>query len=192
MASSYAVWTWRGFDVTTAEYLQTEETVLPRELAHGVLRVADAPRVPHQRVVVDLLLALAPHVRKHRLGEVIVAPVDVILDYGASLVVQPDLVIVSPERASRVSDRIYGAPDAVIDVLSPHPRLGRLHEHVGWYAKAGVRECWLVSLVERRVVILELSPKGIQRRQMHAAGETVASTVVPALRVPQDLFSTYR
>ena len=47
-------------DMTTAEYLATEETVLPRELAYGVLRVADSPGGPHQRIVGRLHLAMAP------------------------------------------------------------------------------------------------------------------------------------
>jgi len=43
---------------TIEEYLNTPETVLPRELAFGVMRVADAPVVSHQRVVRDLTIAL--------------------------------------------------------------------------------------------------------------------------------------
>ena len=49
--------------MTVEEYLNAPETVLPQELAFGVLRVADAPRASHQRVVLELLLALAPFVR---------------------------------------------------------------------------------------------------------------------------------
>ena len=85
--------------MTAMEYLQTPETVLPRELAFGVLRVADAPRASHQRVVLELLLVLAPFVREGHLGEVLPAPLDVILDFDAALIVQPDLVFVVSERA---------------------------------------------------------------------------------------------
>ncbi|HYT75395.1 MAG TPA: hypothetical protein VEL79_11640, partial [Vicinamibacterales bacterium] len=60
--------------MTTIEYLQTPETVLPRELAFGVLRVADSPVVRHQRVVRDLTIALTAFARAHRLGEVLPAP----------------------------------------------------------------------------------------------------------------------
>src|SRR5687767_2475511 len=60
----------RKTGMTTVEYLQTPETVLPRELAFGVLRVADAPTLFHQRVVRDVTVALHAFVREYRLGEV--------------------------------------------------------------------------------------------------------------------------
>ncbi len=112
--------------MTTIEYLQTPETVLPRELAFGVLRVADSPVVRHQRVVRDLTIALTAFARAHRLGEVLPAPMDVILDHDANLVVQPDLLFVSAERSEIVADRIYGAPDLVVEVLSPQLAGGRV------------------------------------------------------------------
>ena len=177
--------------MTTAEYLQTPETVLPRELAYGELRVADAPAVPHQRLVGRLYLALAPLVRERGLGEVLLAPTDVVLDYDAALVVQPDLTFVSNERANRVTTRVEGAPDLVIEVLSPHPRIGRLEERVGWFARAGVRECWLVSLPERRVAVLTIDSGVVRERRMYAAGETIVSQVFPGFVVPPDLFGGY-
>ena len=137
--------------MTTAEYLATPESVLPRELAFGVLRVADSPIVPHQRVVRDLTIALTAFTRAHRLGEVLPAPMDVILDRDANLVVQPDILFVSAERAEIVSNRIYGAPDLVVEVLSPYPRIGRVHEKIEWFARYGVRECWLVELPRLRL-----------------------------------------
>ena len=78
-------------EMTTAEYFATPETVLPAELAYGVMRVADAPAVRHQRMVGELFKALDAHVERHGLGEVLLAPTDVILDYDSALVVQPDL-----------------------------------------------------------------------------------------------------
>lgn len=177
--------------MTTAEYLQTPETVLPRELAYGELRVAEAPAVPHQRVVGRLYLALEPFVQERRLGEVLLAPTDVVLDYDAALVVQPDLTFVSNERAGRVTRRVDGAPDLAIEVLSPHPRIGRLEERVGWFARAGVRECWLVSLPEKRVAVLTMDGGVVRDRRVHAAGEAVGSQVIPGFVLPGDLFEPY-
>ena len=121
--------------MTTEEYLRTPETVLPRELALGTLRVADAPTISHQRVVGELFIGLSEHVRERKLGDVLIAPIDVVLDADADLVVQPDLLFVSNERRDRIGDRVFGAPDLVIEVLSPYPRIGYLEEKVGWYAK---------------------------------------------------------
>ena len=57
--------------MTTAEYLATPETVLPRKLAYGVMRVAEAPRTRHQRAVFRIARALAAHVEREGLGEVL-------------------------------------------------------------------------------------------------------------------------
>lgn len=167
--------------MTTAEYLQTPETLLPRELAYGVLRVADAPIPAHQRVVRDLLIAIDAFVRPRRLGEVLPAPVDVILDFDRALVVQPDLLFVSAERRAIVSDRVYGAPDLVAEVLSPHPRIGRLDERLGWFARYGVRECWLLDLATRDVTVLELAQTGAARRTLFVGAEAIRSGVLPGL-----------
>jgi Uma2 family endonuclease len=167
--------------MTTAEYLKTDETVLPRELAYGELRVADSPSVSHQRVVLQLALMLAPYVREKQLGEVLVAPMDVILDVEGALVVQPDLLFVSRERRNIVSDRVYGAPDLVIEVLSPYPRIGRVEEKVTWFARSGVRECWLVNTVEKAVVVLTLSPEGVRRGTMHSGADQIQTDVVEGL-----------
>lgn len=165
--------------MTTAEYLQTPETVLPRELAFGVLRVADSPVVPHQRLVRDLTIALTLSASQQRLGEVIPAPMDVILDYDAALVVQPDILFVARERGEIVRDRVFGAPDLVVEVLSPHPRIGRLEERVGWFAKYGVRECWLVDMGTEQVAVLTLGRSGVDRRELAPIRDVIPSAILP-------------
>jgi Uma2 family endonuclease len=43
-----------------------------------------------------------------------------------------------------VTDRVWGPPDLVLEVLSPRPRIGTLQERIDWFSRYGVRECWLV------------------------------------------------
>jgi len=165
------------------------ETVLPRQLAYGVLHVADSPVASHQRVVRDLVLALTPFARDRQLGEVLPAPMDVILDVDAALVVQPDLLFVSRERQGIITDRVYGAPDLVIEVLSPQPRVGKLEERVGWFARYGVRECWLVDLPKRQICVLTFEKQGVAARTLVAGAQPIPSTVLPGLSLtPADVF----
>ena len=140
--------------MTLLEYYNTPETVLPRELVDGVMAVRDAPFVSHQRVVLKLAMELQAYTARTG-GEVIIAPVDVVLDERRPLVLQPDLLFLTAERQSLALDRVYGAPDVAIEVLSPRPRIGEIDQKIGWYAEYGVREIWLINQVSRAAQVLE-------------------------------------
>ena len=123
--------------LTLEAYLAGEETMLPQELTYGVLREPPAPGFHHQIIVGRLHERLDRHVRRYKTGRVVLSPIDVILDARRALVVQPDLVFVSAARAGICSDRIRGAPDLTIEVLS---KMNRRHDSdvkVTWYR--GVR-----------------------------------------------------
>ncbi len=140
--------------LTTDEYLRTPETLQPTELIYGALRVAEAPTVRHQQALCAFLLALAPHVRERRLGSVLLSPLDVIFDWDRGLILQPDLVFISHARWRIRREKVIGAPDMVLEVLSPHPRIGKLQERIDWFAEYGVREIWLLHQLEERLEIL--------------------------------------
>lgn len=165
--------------MTTAEYLETPESVYPTELAFGVLRVADSPTPIHQRAVKALLKALDAHVEVNDLGEVWLSPLDVILDHDEALIVQPDLFFVSRERDLLVGGRIHGAPDLTIEVLSPSLRVGRMAEHIAWFARYGVRECWFVHQVERWVDVLTFDDGNVASRTRFTRVERIRSRVLP-------------
>jgi Uma2 family endonuclease len=177
--------------MTTAEYLATPETVKPQELAYGVLRAADSPLPIHQQAVADLFRALDAHVRGGGLGRVWLAPLDVILDHDAALVVQPDLFFIANDRAEIVTDRVRGAPDLVVEVLSPHPRVGVLTERLEWFAHYGVRECWLFHQFERRLEILHFDDGRVTDRQTFQANDSVRSTVLPNFHESLDAMLTW-
>jgi len=170
----------RKTTMTLLEYLDAPETLAPRELAFGTLRVADSPRAPHQRLVGNLFLRLAPYVRDRRLGEMWIAPFDVVLDAEQALVVQPDLLFISAERAGIVTDHVYGAPDLVIEVLSPYPRIGRIEEKLEWYGRYRVRECWLVHQSRREIDVITWTA-GVPAPRTVRPGDPIASSVLPDL-----------
>jgi Uma2 family endonuclease len=165
--------------MTTAEYLATPETVRPQELAFGVWRVADSPTPRHQQAVLSLVLSVHEYLEVNRVGTVWLAPLDVILDDEQALVVQPDLFVISNERAHILTDRVRGAPDLVVEVLSPHPRVGDINERVLWFAQYGVRECWLVHQIDRWIDVLTFEDGRTTMRRRFAAHERIESNVLP-------------
>ena len=126
-------------------------------------------------------MALDAHTRRHAEGEVFVAPIDVVLDRQRALVVQPDILVVSPDRADIIHERIYGAPDLAIEVLSPHPRIGRVDERVQWFAEYGVREVWLYHQPEQRLVVLACADGEVVARTTFTERDQVRSAVLPSL-----------
>jgi Uma2 family endonuclease len=165
--------------MTLAEYFDTPETLLPQELIYGVVRVADAPFVPHQRMVLRLATALQEHVDDTNAGEIFVAPIDCIFDRDRALVLQPDIVFVSHSRRDIVLDRIYGAPDLAIEILSPHPRIGQLDERVRWFAQYGVAEVWLYHQTENRLHLLTCADGEVVSRRTFADDTPIESKVLP-------------
>lgn len=125
-----------------ADYLALPDE--PRcELVYGRLLVMTAPTLRHQRVVgrvFQLLLDFADRAG----GQTFVAPVDVALaDHS---IVQPDILYVGPARTSILSvPRVEGAPDLVVEVLSPGTARRDLGEKLRLYGETGVLEYWIVD-----------------------------------------------
>ena len=164
--------------MTVAEYQRTPETVNPQELIFGQVEVHDAPTVSHQRVVLALALALHEHARAHG-GEVLIAPTDVVLDERRALVLQPDLLYLSPHSTAVVVDRVIGPPNLVVEVLSPYPRIGRLDEKVRWYSSYGVEEIWLYHQIARHIDVLYCGGGGVLRSARFSTATPIQSAVLP-------------
>jgi len=160
-------------------FTNTPETVRPAELAFGVLRVAESPTPRHQSAVAELFRALDAHVRAGARGKVWLAPLDVVLNEPRALIVQPDVFFISNEREWIVKDRVRGAPDLVVEVLSPNLRIGRVEEHIEWFAEYGVRECWLVHQDHRSVTVIRFDGRCVAERRIYDRRARIESSVLP-------------
>ena len=180
-----------GPPLTTDEYFVTPETVLPQELVWGIVRDAPAPTPGHQWAVGRFFIALTDHVERHHSGRVWMSPIDVVLDRDRHLIVQPDVIFVAEPRAGIVTDRVWGPPDLVLEVLSPRPRIGTLNERIAWFAQYGVRECWLVHQDARTVEVLQLSSGMVADRRVFLTQEQIRSGVLPEFNaVPGAIFGS--
>lgn len=143
--------------MTTSDYLGGEETTRPRELAYGVLREPPAPFFSHQQLVFRVARLLEDHAEPRGLGRVGLAPIDVVLDADRALVVQPDVLFVAAARLSIIRNQVWGAPDLVVEVLSPGTESRDRVEKLGWYRQYGIREYWIVDLAGERVTVIDFS-----------------------------------
>ena len=119
------------------------------QVIRGELIVSPSPKRNHQWCIQKLLSILDGHVTRQKLGEVFVAPFDVVLDAHLpepENIVQPDLMWISTERLEIVTDEnVKGAPDLVIEVLSRstarYDRVGKMEI----YSEFGVCEYWILD-----------------------------------------------
>ena len=169
--------------LTTNEYLRTPETLLPQELVYGYVRDAAAPTPRHQWAVGDIYRCFWTHLTESGAGRVWMSPIDVVLDRERGLVVQPDVIVVLNDRLPIVSDRVWGAPDLVVEVLSPQPRIGSREERIAWFAEYGVRECWIVQQLVRQVEVISFGDGMIAGRRLYTPDEEISSKVLPRLNV---------
>ncbi len=125
------------------------------EVMEGELVMAPAPIPYHQEVSRNLEFLMWDFVKRKRLGVVFDAPIDVVLDEHN--VLQPDIVFVSKDRLDIIKDKaIHGAPNLVVEVVSPST-LGRdTVRKKAIYEKFGVKEFWIVYPEMKCVEVLVL------------------------------------
>jgi Uma2 family endonuclease len=141
-----------------------------------------SPGLDHQRVMGNLSILLSGHIKRKKLGQLCLAPMEIVLDAAKTLMVQPDLAFVSHDRLGIIRDRIMGAPDLVVDILSwGADELDRT-TCVGWFREHGVREYWRVDPAGRQVEVINLQGKNGSAWHIAKGEERVKSAVLPGLR----------
>ena len=118
------------------------------EFIGGRLYVTPAPAIRHQRVSKRLQAALMRMLEDAGRGEVFYAPFLVEFP-GTGDRVQPDLIFVSDERREIIGEKqVLGAPDLVVEILSPSTAHRDRGIKLDLYARSGVRQYWIVDPVE--------------------------------------------
>ncbi|MCH8282412.1 MAG: Uma2 family endonuclease, partial [Chloroflexi bacterium] len=131
--------------LTYEEYLKGPEIKARYDIVDGVMIMAPAPSVNHQQVLGNLYTHLRLFILAQALGKVLFAPLDVVIQREPLRTRQPDLLFVSNERSEILGQMVEGAPDLVVEVLSPSNSRADVEAKLADYGGLGVRECWLVS-----------------------------------------------
>ena len=83
-----------------------------------------------------------------------IAPIDVQLNCDDKTMVQPDLIVIC-DRKKNLDKKVYGAPDFILEVISPSTRSKDRVKKRDKYNEAGVREYWMVDPLNERVTVLD-------------------------------------
>jgi Uma2 family endonuclease len=164
------------------DYLQLPEDKR-YEILDGELFVVPAPNIRHQRIAIRLQSRLFEHVEHYHLGELLAAPCDVLL--SDENVVQPDILFVVKERLGMIGKaNIPGAPDLVVEILSPGGRRKDLEIKRKIYARFGAREYWIVDPDADTVEVLALSESGYITVGVYRESQCLSSPLLPDLNLP--------
>jgi Uma2 family endonuclease len=123
----------------------------PYQLIHGELIMTPAPATYHQRISKRLEWELLK-LEEKGLGEVLYAPVDVY--FSETETYQPDLIFITKERLDIIGEeKVEGAPDLIMEILSPSTAYYDLKPKFHVYEQSGVKEYWIVDPTEKSIEI---------------------------------------
>lgn len=138
--------------LTLDDFDNLPESLDRYQILQGELIVTPAPRLEDQDLSQEINLVFTVAVRAKRFGKVYAAPVGVRLSMND--IVQPDLLVLSNAKRALIRKNVIdGAPDVVVEILSPSSRRFDLVRKMALYAEAGVPEYWIVDPEKRSILV---------------------------------------
>lgn len=120
------------------------------QIIHNSLIMSPSPSDTHQKISGKIFAALIGFVEKNNLGEIRYSPYDVYFDEGN--IFQPDIVFIATENVYKIKEKgLFGAPDLVIEILSPSNGRYDKEDKKEIYEKSGVREYFIIEPFEKIV-----------------------------------------
>lgn len=155
------------------------------ELLGGELYMVPSPSFKHQLVSGNLELLLRNFVAENELGIILDAPFDVVFGEGEEReVVQPDIFFISKERTGIISEEeICGAPDLIVEIISPGTEERDRGYKKTLYARHGVKEYWIVDPEAKTVELFTLGEKGFELVRAYKGTEVLKPPLLEGLEV---------
>ena len=167
-----------GLRMTAREYLALGETHIRYELIDGVVVMSPSPTAQHQQLIMKIAHQVVSFLNENPIGEVF-PELDINLrsGLGQEVVYRPDIVYVSKERADIIQKHVVGAPDVLVEIISPDSRQYDSVTKKNDYEAAGVREYWLIDPLESKMTFF--IRQGDKFVESVPQGDTFASTAIP-------------
>lgn len=173
--------------LTYADYLETSDYER-YELLNGELYLSPSPSEIHQYILSVLHLRIGTFSRERNLGKVYFSPFDVVL--SDTDVVQPDLLFISNDRSDIITaNNVQGAPDLVVEILSPATADRDRTQKLDLYAKHGVNEYWIVDPDSRTIMVLLLGENRFEVSGIYGEDQSLTSPTLDGFSIAlKDLF----
>ena len=168
--------------VTRNDYQEMPEGPPYFQVIEGELVMSPSPKMFHQDIVANLCHLLRQYLEKNPVGVVCVAPLDVFL--SDVNVFQPDVIFVSNARRSILTEHgIEGAPDLVVEILSPGTARYDKGSKRKIYARTGVKELWIVDPEVKSIQVYHLTRNAETPAATHDASVVFKSALLPGLKI---------
>ncbi|MGH9341095.1 MAG: Uma2 family endonuclease [Acidobacteriota bacterium] len=156
------------------------------ELIDGDLLMTPAPRPYHQIVAKRIEAALDSFVEERGLGLILYAPCDIYLSRYD--VVQPDILFIAKDRLGIVQEKyIRGAPDLVVEVLSPSDPERDRETKRKLYARYGVREYWIADPDVKSIEVMHREQTEWKAIQTFSRADRLVSPLLPDFQLDLSL-----
>ncbi len=132
------------------------------EVIDGVIYNLASPTLIHQFITDEILTALKNHVREHQ-GDClpVSSPLDVYPDCDDKTCVQPDILILCDRSKIGKDEKIWGAPDLIMEILSPSTKMKDGTIKLEKYCTSGVREYWLIDPKEKQITVCDFAHRDL-------------------------------
>lgn len=168
---------------TYEDYARLPDNGFRYEVIYGELFMSPAPNPFHQTIVGEIFFVLMKLAKEQKLGRVLAAPIDVVLD-DIGTPVQPDIIFIRQERLDIIGERkINGAPDLVVEVLSPGTEQYDRQKKYKLYATAEVKEYWLVDPKSCTIEVHVLRGQAYAPLGTFGSDEAIRSEQLPDLQL---------
>jgi Uma2 family endonuclease len=167
---------------TVDDYLLLEEGA-PFQLINYDLIMSPSPIPFHQVISARIMQALLNFLdSRNNNGFLVSAPMDVKFDEGNIL--QPDILYIAEDRVEDlIKDRIEGAPDLIVEILSPSNAYYDLRQKKDIYEKYGVKEYIIVDPIAQNADLYSLMNGAYYLHQKAQKSETLKSLILPSFAI---------
>lgn len=149
------------------------------ELINGEIVARNSPTWEHQQVVTNLIYWIKSHLMATKIGKVLAAPLDVVLDDRNAP--QPDVLFIRTDRLFILDNRdkvVHGAPDLVVEVLSPTSIRRDRSVKMKIYEQFAVREYWLVDPKNQSIEVYQMQANRYEMTAFAAENGLIQSSVL--------------